>query len=74
MPLVISRTSGCTAFRAFKKFSGGGGAGESDYSVCTCPLLKFLQFRSVRLRQFKLEGRDAELDNSFFERVLHCTE
>ena len=46
---------------------------NSENSVCPHPLLQFLQFRSVRLRQvtlgyirlrqFTLEGRDVELDN-----------
>ena len=53
-----------------------GGGRESDYSVCPCPLLQFLQFFSVyvrqvtsgyagyiRLRQVTSEGRDVELDN-----------
>ena len=55
------------------------GGGESDYSVCPCPLLQFLQFFQfmsdrlrqvtqvtsgyIRLPQFTLEGRDVELDN-----------
>ena len=39
------------------------GGWEFDYSVCPHPLLQFLQFRSVRLCQFTLEGRDVELDN-----------
>ena len=66
------------AFKGFKKFSGGGGGGwsPSENSVCPRPLLQFLQlcqsgyvcpqflqFRSVRLRQFTLEGQDLELDN-----------
>ena len=53
------------------------GGVESDYSVCPRPLiqflqfvkvLQFLQFRSVRLRQFMLEGRDVELDNTGLKR------
>ena len=36
---------------------------ESDYSVCPRPFLQFLQFRTVRLHQFTLEGQDVELDN-----------
>ena len=45
---------------------GGGGWLESDYSVCTRPLLLFLQFFQfmlVRLRQFTSEGQDVELNN-----------
>ena len=58
---------------------GGGGGGESDYSVCPRPLLQFLQFFQfmsdrlyqvmsgyARLHQFTSEGRDVELDNSTF--------
>ena len=47
----------------------GGGGRESENSVCPRPLLQFLkffqflQFMSVRLRQFTLEGWDVELDN-----------
>ena len=59
---------------------GGGGGVKSENSVCPRPLLQFfqffqfLQFMSVRLRQvtsgyirlrqFTLEGRDVELDNT----------
>ena len=51
-------------FKGLKKFSGGGGGwSPSENSVCPRPLLQFLQFMSVRLCQFTLEGRDVELDN-----------
>ena len=43
------------------------GGVESDYSVCPRPLLQllqFLQFRSVTLRQFTLDGWDMELDKN----------
>ena len=51
-------------FKGLKKFSGGGGGwSPSENSVCPRPLLQFLQFMSVRLSQFMLEGRDVELDN-----------
>ena len=50
-------------FKGLKKFSGGGGGwSPSENSVCPRPLLQFLQFMSVRLCQFTLEGQDMELD------------
>ena len=56
------------------------GGVESDYSVCPCPFLQFLQFCQfmlvrlrqvtsgyIRLRQFTLEGRDVELNNMGYD-------
>ena len=53
------------AFKGLKKFSGWWWWSPSENSVCPRPLLQFhqfLQFMSVRLRQFTLEGQDVELD------------
>ena len=59
-----------SGFRGLKKFSVvGGGGRESENSVCPrllLQLLQFLQFRSVRLCQFTLEGRNVELDNWYY--------
>ena len=62
------------AFKDLKKFSGGWSPSEN--SVCPCPLLQFLQllqFMSVRLGQFTLEGCDVELDNclSFHSKLVN---
>ena len=50
------------AFKGLKKFSGWWWWSPSENSVCPRPLLQFLQFMSVRLCQFTLEGQDMELD------------
>ena len=70
-------------FKGLKKFSGWWWWwSPSENSVCPRPLLQFLQFlqfvqvlqflqfRSVRLRQFTLEGRDVELDNILYKVTL----
>ena len=56
---------------------GGGGGVESENSVCPRPLLQFLQFlqfRSVRKRQFTLDWRDGTWSSTIVEINCYDTE